>query len=168
MPPGPDAIARRVARLADGEQALLQVARRATLATIAPDGRPRLVPVCFVLVEGVVWTPIDEKPKAVDDPRRLARVRDIERDPRVTLLVDRWSEDWSALGWVRMDGHAELVETGDRAIIAALRTKYPQYDDHDLESRPMIRITVARAVAWEPPAALEAAEAEPNGVGEQR
>ena len=123
-------------------------ARRATLATIAPDGRPRLVPVCFVVVDDVIWSPLDEKPKSIDDPRALARVRDIERDARVAVLVDRWSEDWEELGWLRIDGQAELVRTPDHTIIAALRTKYPQYADHDLESRPMIRITIDRSTAW--------------------
>lgn len=135
-------------RLAAADATLLRDARRATLATIAPDGRPRLVPVCFVAIDDVIWSPLDEKPKSVDDPRGLARVRDIERDPRVTLLVDRWSEDWSELGWMRLEGQAQVVEFADPAIVEALRAKYPQYAGHDLESRPMIRITIERAVDW--------------------
>lgn len=138
-----------MARLTDREEELLQGARRATLGTIARDGRPRLVPVCFVLVDGVVWTPLDEKPKSVLDPRSLARVRDIQRDARVTLLVDRWSEDWSDLGWLRLDGRAELVETAGPTVVAALRAKYPQYADHDLESRPVIRIAIDRSTGWD-------------------
>ena len=136
-------------RSAAADATLLQSARRATLATIAADGRPRLVPVCFVVIDDVVWSPLDEKPKSVDDPRRLARVRDIERDPRVTLLVDRWSEDWSELGWLRLEGQAALIETADPSVIEALRAKYPQYADHDLESRPMIRITIERSTGWD-------------------
>lgn len=130
------------------DHALLAEARRATLATIAPDGHPRLVPICFVVIDDAVWSPLDEKPKAIADPRRLARVRDIERDPRVTVLVDRWSEDWSKLRWLRLDGQAELVETTEPAVAAALRSKYAQYIDHDLESRPMIRITIERSTSW--------------------
>ena len=145
-------------RLTAADHAFVDSARRATLATLAPDGRGRLVPVCFVLVEGTVWTPLDEKPKSVSNPRALARVRDIERDPRVTLLVDRWSEDWSELRWLRFDGQAELVETADAAIIAALRAKYPQYADHDLESRPLIRITIDRSTGW----AASPADADPS------
>ena len=144
------------------DRAILGTARRATLATIAPDGRPRLVPVCFVVLGDLFWSPLDEKPKSVDDPRRLARVRDIERDARVTLLVDRWSEDWAELAWLRLDGHAETVESADAAIIAALRAKYPQYVDHDLESRPMIRITIERAARWEPPGASGPGQATRN------
>ncbi|HEY7700771.1 MAG TPA: pyridoxamine 5'-phosphate oxidase family protein [Candidatus Limnocylindrales bacterium] len=118
------------------------------MATIAPDGRPRLVPICFVVIDDVVWTPLDEKPKAVVDVRDLARVRDIERDARVTLLVQRWSEDWSALGWLRVDGEAELVATAGPAVVAALRAKYPQYAGHDLEGRPMLAIAIGAVTAW--------------------
>ena len=127
--------------LASGE------ARTASLATIDPDGRPRLVPICFVVYDDLVWTPLDEKPKAVDDPHRLARVRDIARDPRVTVLIDKWSEDWSELGWLRLDGRAQLTEALP-AVVDALRAKYPQYADHDLERRPVIRISIEGATSW--------------------
>jgi hypothetical protein len=79
--------------------------------------------------------------------RALARVRDIERDSRVTLLVDRCSEDWSDLAWLRIEGRAALID-GDPAVIAELRAKYPQYAEHDLESRPMITVTIERATGW--------------------
>ncbi len=144
-------------------------ARTATLATIDPEGRPRLVPICFVLAAAdgpggpVLYSPLDEKPKAVADPRSLARVRDILARPDVTILVDRWSEDWTELAWLRAGGRAALLEpeaidaARDPAIeadasppgtIEALRAKYPQYRAHRLESRPLIRITLERVVTW--------------------
>ena len=91
-------------RLTGEARTFVEVARRATLATIAGDGRPRLVPVCFVLARDLAYIPIDEKPKDSADPLDLARMRDILRRPRITLLVDRWDEDWSRLGWVRLEG----------------------------------------------------------------
>jgi PPOX class probable F420-dependent enzyme len=131
-------------------------ARRGVLATIAPDGRPRLVPICFVLdPDGpVLRSPLDEKPKEVADVRDLARVRDVLRDPRVTVLVDTWDEDWSRLGWLRCAGRATLLEPDGpdaaehRAAVVALRARYPQYATHDLAGRPMIRIELERATAW--------------------
>ena len=140
--------------LTPAERELLVATRRATLATIAPDGAPRLVPVCFVVIGDVVWSPLDEKPKAVDDVRSLARVRDIRERPAVALLVDRWSEDWDRLAWLRLDCSGELLEPEPRereehaAAIAALRAKYRQYEGHRLEERPVIRFTVHRAVSW--------------------
>jgi PPOX class probable F420-dependent enzyme len=133
--------------LTDVEREFVSTARTATLATIAPDGRPRLVPICFVLLDDVIWTPLDEKPKAVSDMHQLARVRDIQRDGRVTLLVDRWSEEWADLGWLRIHGRATVVDSV-ASVIAALRTKYPQYADHDLESRPMLAISIEHATSW--------------------
>jgi len=135
--------------------------RVAVLATEDPLGRPRLVPICFVLAPDAdsfgrarLYSPLDEKPKRTTDPHRLARVRDLLVLPDATLLVDRWSEDWQRLGWVRMYARAELLEpeAGERdehaAAVAALRAKYPQYASHRLEERPIIRLSVDRAVSW--------------------
>jgi PPOX class probable F420-dependent enzyme len=143
--------------LSPAHRAFVEAARTAVLATIAADGRPRLVPICFVTFGGegdlrpVVYTPLDEKPKSVDDPRELERVRDIVARPAVGLLVDRWSEDWTRLGWLRLDGRADLVEpgaAGHAAAVEALRAKYPQYATHRLEARPLIRIAVERVREW--------------------
>lgn len=133
--------------LLPAERDLLAEARRATLATIRPDGRPRLVPICFVVIDDVIWSPIDEKRKSTSDPRALARVRDIETRPDVTVLVDRWSEDWTDLAWLRVEGRAELAGSVP-AVVDALRAKYPQYAAHDLEHRPMITISVEHATSW--------------------
>ena len=135
------------------ERAFLAAARRAVLVTTGPDGRPRPVPVCFVLdaVEPVLVTPIDEKPKRDDDPRSLARVRDIEADPRVAVLVDRWDEDWTRLAWLRGVGSAVVTPpsaTDHAGIVAALRARYPQYAGHHLELRPLIRVTIERVTSW--------------------
>jgi PPOX class probable F420-dependent enzyme len=138
------------------QRAFLASARRAVLATIDPAGRPRLVPICFDLDPEVplLHSALDEKPKAVGDPHELARVRDVVRDPRVTILVDRWDEDWTRLAWLRCNGIASLLEPdGDRAdeharAVRSLRAKYPQYQAHDLANRPLVRIELERATSW--------------------
>lgn len=101
----------------------------------------------------ILWSPIDEKPKRSVDPRSLARVRDVVARPDVTLLVDRWSEDWSELGWLRVLGKAAVADPDPddgtvAEVIAALRAKYPQYHEHDLEHRPMMRITIESVARW--------------------
>ncbi|MCY7417991.1 MAG: TIGR03668 family PPOX class F420-dependent oxidoreductase [Chloroflexi bacterium] len=140
-----------------GQRALLDSARRATLATIASDGRPRLVPCCFTLLDGgdgpTIVTPIDEKPKRSSEPRTLARLGDIERDPRVTLLVDRWDEDWTRLAWLRIEGTARVVWPHHRpqdrpAAIELLRGRYPQYRAHHLESLPLVWVSVTSVRGW--------------------
>lgn len=145
--------------LTRANRALLVTERRATLTTIAPDGHPRSVPCCFAIgVEDdgmVIDTPIDAKPKASSDPMRLSRVRDIRRDPRVTLLVDRWDEDWSRLAWVRVEGSARLLlpwappdAEAHALAVRALRVRYPQYLDQRLETLPVIRIVPHRVTGW--------------------
>src|SRR5688572_33152343 len=93
------------------EADFLSTARRAILATVRTDGRPRLVPLAFAVApwtdeigRPLIYSALDEKAKSVADPRRLGRVRDILARPEVSLLVDRWDEDWSALAWLRLDG----------------------------------------------------------------
>ena len=143
--------------LSDEQLAFLSAARTATLATIAGNGAPRLVPVCFVVARAsdgiVIYTPLDEKPKRAADVRDLARVRDILARPDVALLVQRWSEDWSRLGWLRLRGTATLLEpdaTDDEhaAAVSALRATYPQYAAHRLEERPIIRIAIVASTSW--------------------
>jgi PPOX class probable F420-dependent enzyme len=143
--------------LTAAQRAFLVPARQAVLATIAPDGRPRLVPICFVLdaAAPVLYTPIDEKPKRTGDPRALARVRDIASDSRVTVLVDRWDEDWDRLAWTRCEGRAVILEPGTgpaehTLAVTALRAKYRQYVTYRLETRPLIRIALERATSWGP------------------
>ena len=143
------------------EQAFIAPARRAVLATIRPDGTARLVPICFVLAEAaddlgraLIYSPLDDKPKASADPHDLGRVRDLLAVPSATILVDRWSEDWAGLGWIRLSGRAKILEPGleDReehaAAVGMLRAKYPQYADHDLPGRPIIRIAIDRIQRW--------------------
>jgi PPOX class probable F420-dependent enzyme len=146
--------------LDDRDRVFLRQARTATLATTSPSGRPRLVPVCFVVgADGAdgrprLYSPLDDKPKQSDDPHDLARVRDLLVLPEASLLVDRWSEDWARLGWLRLEARAELLEPEPRerdehaAAVAALREKYAQYRSHRLEERPILRFTVQRRIAW--------------------
>lgn len=97
------------------------------MGTVTSDGRPHLVPVCFALVDEVVYTAVDAKPKSTLDLRRL---KNIEANPAACLLVDHYDEHWADLWWVRLDGSARVVASASEAARAkgALRAKYPQYD----------------------------------------
>lgn len=145
--------------LSAAQRRFVESRRTATLATIGPDGSPRLVPICFALApltasETVLYTPLDEKPKAVADVHELARVRDIARRSDVTLLFDRWEEDWSQLGWLRVRGEAELIEpegpsvSGHAAAVASLRARYPQYVSQAIHARPLIAVRLTSVTTW--------------------
>ena len=139
---------------------LLSEARRAVLATVRADGTPRLVPFAFAAdLEAdpvVVYSALDEKPKSVANVHDLARVRDILARPRVELLVDHWSEDWSELAWLRLRGSARLLEPADpddaaehAHAVGLLRVRYEQYARQRLEDRPILRIAVERVSSWQ-------------------
>ncbi len=122
-------------------------ARVGRLATIDPSGRAHLVPIVFAIVGDRVWTSVDAKPKRTRSLRRLAN---IEADPRVSILVDHYDDDWSQLWWVRGDGHASIVpveaEQGQHAL-AALARKYAQYR-HQPPPGPLISIDVDVWTSW--------------------
>ena len=126
---------------------LLEDERSGVLGTIARSGLPQLVPVCFALVEGDIAIAIDEKPKRGGT---LARMRNIERDARATLLVDHYEERWERLAWLRLEGDAAVFERGGewREALDALRRRYPRYRAMALEALPLIRLRPTRVVGW--------------------
>src|ERR1700682_6773784 len=81
----------------------------AMLATVGADGIPHLVPVVFAVHDAVVYTAVDAKRKSTKKLRRLAN---IEGNPRVSLIVDHYADDWTQLGWVRADGVAAIQYGG--------------------------------------------------------
>lgn len=121
-------------------------ARVATLATIGDDGAPRLVPVTFAVDGDLIHTAVDHKPKA---SRALRRLADIAHDPRVTLLADRYSEEWNELWWVRVDGRASVSTDaeGMRHPLDLLVERYPQYRERRPEG-PVITVRVERWTGW--------------------
>jgi PPOX class probable F420-dependent enzyme len=116
------------------------------LATADASGIPAVVPICFAVDGDVIWSAIDEKPKS---GRPLKRLRNIAENPRVTLLLDRYDDDWSRLAWVAIHGVAQAVQANDHLdALALLREKYPQYRTMDLEESSLVRIEVETAVSW--------------------
>lgn len=118
----------------------------ARLATVGREGRPHLVPCCFALVASTAYTAVDDKPKSGS---RLRRIRNIEAHPTVSLLVDHYEADWSALWWIRLDGTARLVTSRGEAEQAcvALRSKYTQYGQVAIRG-PIIAVDIDRWVTW--------------------
>jgi PPOX class probable F420-dependent enzyme len=126
----------------DAAWARLAAARVGRLATTAP----RIVPVTFAVVGTEIVHAVDHKPKAT---RELARIEDIRRDPRVSLLVDHYDEDWSQLWWVRADGTARVRDAVESTqAIDALVAKYPQYAERRPEG-PVVVLDVERVSGWQ-------------------
>jgi PPOX class probable F420-dependent enzyme len=122
-------------------------ARVARIATVRADGSPHVVPVVFALDGDEILSIVDAKPKRSPELQRLAN---IAAEPRVTLLVDHYEEDWNALWWVRADGTARVVREGperDRAI-ELLHAKYPQYETWSEPVGAAVIVTVDRWRSW--------------------
>jgi PPOX class probable F420-dependent enzyme len=134
-------------RLAPAEaRTLFASAAVAHLATVRGDGAPHVVPVCFAIAGGIIYTAVDGKPKRTPD---LARLANIAAEPRVALLADRYEDDWTRLWWVRVDGVARLVtDAGERdRALEALAAAYLQYADAPPQGA-VIAIEPGRFSGW--------------------
>jgi PPOX class probable F420-dependent enzyme len=117
----------------------------ARLATISARVRPHLVPIVFVVAGEVIYTSVDAKPKTTTALRRLAN---IAANPAVTVLVDRYGDDWTQLWWARADGDARVAEGAEaEAAIRLLTARYHQYERQPPPG-PVIAIDVARWSGW--------------------
>jgi PPOX class probable F420-dependent enzyme len=122
------------------------------LATADRHGRPSVIPVCYAFDGRFIYSALDEKPKAAS-PLRLKRVRNIEENPNVALVIDEYSEDWSKLVFVLVSGLAEIIDPSRNAdehagAVDLLRKKYPQYRAMRIDTRPMIKICPVRFTQW--------------------
>ncbi len=132
------------------EIAFINSQRAARLATADADGNPHVIPVCYACDGARFYTPLDEKPKRVAGTH-LRRVRNILERPQVALVIDRYDDDWSRLGYVLVQGRAELLPPDHPLhahIVALLRERYIQYKTMALEQSPIIMITPERIVSW--------------------
>ncbi len=129
----------------------IERARVARLATIDSEFKPHLVPVVFVFDGNHFFIPVDEKRKTAK-PEKLKRIRDIQDNPNVTLLIDEYSEDWTKLAFVMIQGKAS-VATKEEGIIQVreaykkLMTKYLQYQKVRVGEMCII-ITPKKVASW--------------------
>jgi PPOX class probable F420-dependent enzyme len=127
----------------------LRDARVGRLATADAGGHPLVVPVCYVVDGGRLYSAVDAKPKRT---KHLRRLRNVAENPHVSLVVDEWDEDWSRLRWVVVEGTASVLETGPEfaRAIDRLVAKYPQYRAMGLarDSGAVVAIAPARVLAW--------------------
>jgi PPOX class probable F420-dependent enzyme len=109
-------------------------ARVARLATVdSVDCKPYLVPVVFIYDGNNFYIPIDEKAKR-SKPENLKRVKNIQTNPNVALLIDEYSEDWKKIWFIMIQGNASLINNIKskqnrliQGVHRLLYEKYPQY-----------------------------------------
>ena len=132
------------------DDALLGVAARspvARLATIGASGEIDLVPITFALTGSILVTAVDHKAKQT---RKLRRLDNIAREPRVTVLIDHYDDDWASLWWVRLRGIALVITEGPHfaEAIAQLVEKYPQHYLRTPPEGPVIRVDITDVRGW--------------------
>ena len=123
--------------------------RVARFATADPGGQPHIVPICYAVSGDSVYFTIDEKPKRLTD-KPLKRIRNLQQNPHVAFVVDRYDEDWARLGWVMVQGEAALLDSGKEHAKAQrlLKARYPQLDGMQIGDLPVVAIRIKRVVSW--------------------
>jgi len=130
--------------LPDWARSLVTEARVGRLALLDDDQHPRALPVTFALLGHAAWSAVDEKPKRVRGGE-LARVRWLRRRPQATLLVDRYTDDWTQLAWVQLIGRVTVLDgIGPPDELIA---KYEPYRRRPPPG-PLLRLDVQRTVHW--------------------
>jgi PPOX class probable F420-dependent enzyme len=128
---------------------MLTEARVGRLATADATGQPLVVPVCYVYDGQRCYSAVDAKPKRTRD---LKRLRNLADNPRVSLAVDHYDEDWRALRWVIVQGRGDVLESGGEFSHAVdlLVAKYPQYRELRLDraAGALVRVTPERILSW--------------------
>jgi len=131
-------------RLADGEaRARFAAHDHGVLCTVHSERGVDAVPIVYAMDDdGYVGVPVDRvKPKS---SLRLQRERNLEADPRATLLVEHWDrDDWSRLWWVRAElrWHGDGASEREETLAELLAGRFTQYAD-----RPFARVLVLRVV----------------------
>jgi PPOX class probable F420-dependent enzyme len=131
----------------------LRSARTAVLVTLGPDGYPDPVGMWFVLgSDGTVW---------MRTYAASQKVRNIERDPRVSVLVED-GDSYATLRGVQLTGRMELVADVEVVcdVFAGLMVKYEGMDPEHVPAaragylakapkQRALRLVVERTVSWD-------------------
>ncbi|HEV8583783.1 MAG TPA: pyridoxamine 5'-phosphate oxidase family protein [Methylomirabilota bacterium] len=123
---------------------LLGAERVCRVATVGEAGAPHLVPVCHAVVGDRVYF------GSGDDARKVLNLR---HNPRLALTVDLYSDDWSRICGVMVQGRARLLERGPAFTRARRRlyAKYPQYSREAALSPAdsvIVEVTPTRVFTW--------------------
>ena len=124
--------------------------RVARLGTVDIYNQPYVIPVVFVFDGAYFFIPLDSKRKTVS-PGDLRRVKNIEKNAKVALLVDEYAESWKELWFIMIMGLAAIVKNDEiillKEIHRMLIAKYPQYESLGM-GESCIKIKPIKVVSW--------------------
>jgi PPOX class probable F420-dependent enzyme len=123
---------------------LIAAERVCRVATAGRDGRPHVVPVCPALAGQKIY---------FGSGKEAAKVTNLEENPRIALTVDVYSEDWSRLIGVMVQGTARLITRGRefQRARARLYEKFPQYSREAAlaaSDSVIVEVTPTKVVTW--------------------
>ena len=128
----------------------------ARLATVDPENnQPYLVPVVFVFNGYNIFIPIDDKPKKTGNSNQLKRVKNIQKNPNISFLIDTYDEeDWNNLSYLMIQGKARIVVNRLKDIDtiktahSLLSEKYLQYKNLVGMGDSCIVIDIQKVIKW--------------------
>ena len=88
------------------QQELIEAERIVVVASQGPRGWPHLMPLWYVPRDGEIW---------VWTYAKSQKVKNLERDPRATLLIETGVE-YSELRGVQIEAEAELIRDSERVV----------------------------------------------------
>lgn len=135
----------------------LNNSRIARLATVDPENnQPYLVPVVFAFDGNNIFIPIDDKPKKTINLNQLKRVKNIQKNPNISFLIDTYDdEDWNNLSYLIIQGKARIVvnrlkdtNTTINTAHSLLSEKYLQYKKLVGMGDSCIVIDIQKVIKW--------------------
>jgi PPOX class probable F420-dependent enzyme len=134
----------------------LHNSRIARLATVDPENnQPYVVPVVFAFDGNNIFIPIDNKPKKTKNSNQLKRVKNIQKNPNISFLIDIYDDkDWNNLSYLMILGKARIINiVNDRDTIekahSLLSEKYFQYKKAIAIMRDnCIVIDIQKTITW--------------------
>ena len=123
---------------------LIGAERVCRVATTGRDGLPHVVPVCPAVAGEKIY---------FGSGKDAGKVTNLRENARIALTVDIYSEDWSRLMGVMVQGTARLVARGRefQRARARLYEKYPQYSKEAAlaaSDSVIVEITPTKVVTW--------------------
>jgi PPOX class probable F420-dependent enzyme len=134
---------------------IIDKAMVARLATVDSECKPHLIPVVFVYDNDCYFIPIDEKTNR-SKPENLKRVKNIQQNPNVALLIDGYNEDWRKLYFIMIQGKASIIggkesDQNEHVLLEKahkmLSGKYVQYQEIDI-GHYIIMIVPQKVITW--------------------
>jgi nitroimidazol reductase NimA-like FMN-containing flavoprotein (pyridoxamine 5'-phosphate oxidase superfamily) len=85
--------------------------------------------------------------------KNARKVANLRENPRISLTIDLYSEDWSQLRGVMVMGTVNLIERGSRfkQARARLYAKYPQYPEEaalGASDSAIVEVTPTNVFSW--------------------